>query len=75
MKACSYNIFEKGTFFLQMRADVSRQLRFPQYIASTNLQPDIVLWSQTEKAVLLIELTVPHEDLFDEVRERNRPKN
>ena len=31
----------------QMRADVNRQLAFPQHIAITNLRPDIVLWSQT----------------------------
>ena len=46
----------------QMRADVNRQLSFPQHIATTSLRPDIVLWSQTEKTVLPIELTVPNED-------------
>ena len=46
----------------QMRADVNRQLAFPQHIAITNLRPDIVLWSQTKKTVVLIELTVPYEE-------------
>ena len=55
-----------------MRADVSRQLSFPQHIATTNLRPDIVLWSQTVTTVLLIELTAPHEDRIDETHERKR---
>ena len=58
----------------QMRADVNRQLAFPQHIAITNLRPDIVLWSQTKKKVVLIELTVPYEERVDEAHERKRLK-
>ena len=53
----------------QMRADVNRQLAFPQHIAITNLRPCIV-----QRKVVLIELTVPYEERVDEAHERKRLK-
>ena len=58
----------------QMRADINRHLAFSQHIAITNLRPDIVLWSQTKKTVVLIELTVPYEERVDEAHERKQFK-
>ena len=38
----------------QMQVDVNRQLAFPKHTIFTNLRPDIVLWSQTKKTLVLI---------------------
>ena len=52
-----------------MQTDVNRQLASPQYIAITNLRPDIVLWSQTKRTEVSIELTGPYEERVDEAHE------
>ena len=57
----------------RMTSDLSEYV-FPQLIASTTLQPDIVLWDDTKRRVLLIELTVCFETLFDNAAERKRAK-
>ena len=43
---------------------------FPSRITPSNLQPDIVLWSDEEKTLLLIELTMYFETGFDEASDR-----
>ena len=50
------------------------QLVFPPEIAVTTQRPDIVIFSRSKKAVLLIELTVPLEDLVSagHTRKENR---
>jgi len=45
-------------------ADLGQRLIFPPEIATTNLRPDIVLWSGSALIVQLLELTV--EDAVDE---------
>ena len=40
----------------------ANKLSFPPEIAATSQRPDIVIFSRTLKAVILIELTVPLED-------------
>ena len=47
-------------------ADLPDQLpfTFPPHIASTDLRPDIVVWSDTNRSVALLELTVCHESNF-----------
>ncbi|XP_076135417.1 GTPase IMAP family member 9-like [Alosa pseudoharengus] len=45
-----------------LRVDLNQQLRFPKEITTTNLRPDIILWSATARAVILAELTVPWEE-------------
>ncbi len=57
-----------------MRADLDKQLRFPVDITITTLKPDIVLWSLTEKRVLLVELTVPWEQNIQEAFERKKAR-
>jgi len=55
-----------------MLADLEQRLIFPPEIATTNLRPDIVLWSESACIVQLIELTVPWEDAVDEACERKK---
>ncbi|XP_069118938.1 uncharacterized protein [Argopecten irradians] len=43
----------------QMRADIHQRMGFPEEVVSTPLRPDIVLWSQNSKQVLMVELAVP----------------
>ena len=58
----------------QMKADLGKQLRFPQHIVETTLRPDIVLFSDSSKQVVLLELTIPWEECMDEVNERKHAK-
>ena len=53
-----------------MSADLQKALQFPQHIAFTQARPDIVLWSDTAKKVVLVELTVPWEENMEEAYER-----
>ena len=43
-----------------MAVDLEKKLVFPG-IVQTNLRPDIVLWSETGKKLVVIKLTVPWE--------------
>lgn len=53
----------------EMRADIKKQLKFPEEITHTSLRSDIVLWSKGIKQVVLIELTVPWEERMGEAHE------
>nr|XP_061825268.1 uncharacterized protein LOC133612115 [Nerophis lumbriciformis] len=55
-----------------MKADLDRQLKFPQEITTTLLRPDIVLWSTSTKTVIMVELTVPWEEGMEAAFERKR---
>ena len=54
----------------QMKADLGKQLRFPGHIVETTLRPDIVLFSDSTKQVVLLELIVPWEERMEEANER-----
>ncbi len=58
----------------ELRADLDSQLKFPQQIAITFLWPDIVLWSNTTRTVIMAELTVPWEDGLKSAFERKKEK-
>ncbi|XP_061876851.1 uncharacterized protein LOC133629831 [Entelurus aequoreus] len=58
----------------EMRADLKKQLKFPEEIAHTTLRPDIVLCSKGNKQVVLIELKVPWEERMEEAYERKLKK-
>lgn len=58
----------------ELRVDLGRQLKFPDFITTTALRPDIVLSSVSLRQALLIELTVPWEDRIEEANERKRAK-
>lgn len=53
---------------------MNKRLYFPSEIATTNLRPDLVLWSPSLHIVYIIELTVPWEDAVEEAFERKRLK-
>jgi len=55
-----------------MLADLDQRLILPPEIATTDLRPDIVLWSGSARIVQMIELTVPWEDAVDEAYERKK---
>ena len=57
-----------------MSADVGAKLDFPREICTTNLRPDIIIWSKQTKQVLLVELTVPWESRIEEAHERKLTK-
>lgn len=58
----------------QLRVDLGKQLKFPENIMETTLRPDIVLFSDTSKQVIMLELTVPWEERIEEASERKREK-
>ena len=47
---------------------------FPEEISVTALRPDIIIWSEAGKEVIIGELTVPWEDNIDEAHERKLSK-
>ena len=51
-------------------ADVGTRLHFPVHIVRTHQRPDIVVWSDAKKCVLIIELTVPWEGNIEAVHEQ-----
>ena len=58
----------------QMRVDLGRQLKFPEHVARSTLRPDIVIFSNSTKQVVLCELTVPWEENIEEAFERKMAK-
>ena len=54
--------------------DLDRKLRVPQYIAETDLRPDMLLISDASKRMGVIELTVPNEDRVEVAGEMKRSK-
>ena len=58
----------------QLKADLGKQLKFPETIVVTTLRPDLVLMSESTRQVVLLELTVPWEDRMEEAFERKRAK-
>ncbi|XP_078608663.1 uncharacterized protein LOC144880403 [Branchiostoma floridae x Branchiostoma japonicum] len=57
-----------------LRVDLDRKLTFPEEITTTNLRPDIVIWSAKTRQVVILELTVPWEDRLEEAFERKAEK-
>lgn len=57
-----------------MVADLDQRLCFPTEITTTNLQPDLVLWSSFLCSTLIVELMVPWEDAVGEAYERKSLK-
>ena len=63
-----------GGYDWQVKTDLDEKLIFPPNIAITNLRPDIIVWSDDEKKVLLVELTVPWEGNLEVAYERKKTK-
>ena len=49
-------------------------MAFHQHIVITNIRPDIVVWSDQGKDVLLVELTMPWEENMELAHERKMTK-
>ena len=56
----------------QMMVDIGQRLVIPSVIITSQLRPDIVLWSLSQRTVYLIELTVPWEGSIEEAFERKK---
>ena len=55
-----------------MLVDLKKQLKFPHFIFSTKLRPDMVLYSITNKTVVMVELTCPSEENVKIWHEENK---
>ena len=56
-----------------MTSDLSAY-NFPHHITPTTLRPDVVVWDDTRKKLLLIELTVCFETMFEDAAQRKQAK-
>jgi hypothetical protein len=65
--------FLDGATDWNMDVDLGKKLVFPS-IVQTNLRPDIVLWSEKGKKLIMIDLTVPWETRCEEAYERKKTK-
>lgn len=54
----------------KVRCDLTDQLSMPQHIVITNQRPDLIIWSDIEKTIILMELTVPWEENLSYAHER-----
>lgn len=52
-----------------MQVDLGQRLIFPPEITTTNLRPNMILWSTSQKSLYILELTVPWEAAVDEAYE------
>ena len=48
----------------KLLADLGKRLVFPAHIHVTSLRPDIVIFSNAEKIIIMVELTCPSEENF-----------
>ena len=58
----------------QLLVDVGRQMKFPAHIADTRLRPDIIVFSNSAKRILMFELTCPWEENMESAHERKIAK-
>ena len=58
----------------EMKEDLGKQLKVPDWIVQTNLRPDIILISESTKQMGVIELTVPSEERVEVSGELKRAK-
>ena len=66
------SILEEGEQW-EMLVDLKKKLVFPN-IVQTTLRPDIVIWSENNKRLAMIELTAPWESRCEEAFERKTAK-
>ena len=57
----------------KMTSDLSAY-NFPHHITPTTLRPDVVVWDDARKKLLLIELTVCFETMFEDAAQRKQAK-
>ena len=51
----------------QLRVDIGKQLKFPAQITTSRLRPDIIIYLDSTKQIILVELTAPWEEHIEEV--------
>ena len=56
----------------KIAADLKEALHFPHHIVHTQERLDIVIWSDTVKHVIIVELTVPWKENIEEAFERKK---
>ena len=54
--------------------DLQDKYSFPQHIAQTDFQPDIIVWDDECKSVTMIELTIPFDTIMQEAADRKKEK-
>ena len=61
-------VYNKGILFeaadWKFLADLGKRLVFPEHICVTSLRPDMVIFSNAEKIIIMVELTCPSEENF-----------
>ena len=67
------NILSPSTDW-ELRIDVITRLIFPEHVGKTSLRPDLILFSNKLKKIVMWELTVPWEEHLEEVHERKKLK-
>ena len=58
----------------QLLVDLERQTKFPAHIVETKLRPDLVMFSNSTKKVIMWELSVPWEENMESTHERKIAK-
>ena len=53
---------------------VESEYSFPHHISPTNLQPDVVWWSDEVKEIRLLELTISYEPVLEQAHQRKLAK-
>lgn len=60
----------EGAHNWKLRPDVDYKLCFPVEIITTNLMPDLVLWSASLKLIDIVVFMVPWESVTEEAHKR-----
>ena len=58
----------------EMRIDLEKRVKIPPEISVTNMRPDILIISKSSKQMIMVELTVPHEERIEVSGEIKRTK-
>lgn len=58
----------------ELQVDIGKKLVFPQDIVATNLRPDMLLVSKSNKTIIIMELTVPWEERMELSHQLKRAK-
>lgn len=52
-----------------INSTLTRQLQFPREITEPLLRPDLIMWSEPRRTILMVELTVPWEEVMEATNE------
>ena len=67
------NILDQASDW-EMKIDLDRRVKIPPEITVSNQRPDVLLISRSLKQMIMVELTVPHEERIDVSGELKRSK-